>query len=98
VFFYAVMAALMKTTRIKTATVLFTLYPPTSPKLYGDPQQLVNKGLSGNELRDYLTQIRSTKQIVLMDACHSGGALKGMNVRAIAGDEKAIVQLAGVLA
>jgi uncharacterized caspase-like protein len=32
--------------------------------------------------------------MILMDACHSGGALKSLNVRAAAADEKAIVQLA----
>jgi uncharacterized caspase-like protein len=46
------------------------------------------------ELKEYLTKIKSTKQIVLMDACHSGGALKNMSTRALGGDEKAIVQLA----
>ncbi|HLZ17777.1 MAG TPA: caspase family protein, partial [Cyclobacteriaceae bacterium] len=94
VFFYAGHGSLDEEHKDKDGDSPFYFVPTDITKLYGDPQQLVNKGLSGNELRDYLTQIRSTKQIVLMDACHSGGALKGMNVRAVAGDEKAIVQLA----
>ncbi|MGC4022420.1 MAG: caspase family protein [Cyclobacteriaceae bacterium] len=94
VFFYAGHGSLDEEHKDKDGDSPFYFVPTNITKLYGDPDQLQNKGLSGNELRDYLTQIRSTKQIVLMDACHSGGALKGMNVRAVASDEKAIVQLA----
>ncbi len=63
-------------------------------KLYGATQQLQTRGISDDELKNYWTSIRSTKQIVLMDACHSGAALKGMKTRAVAGDENARVQLA----
>lgn len=72
----------------------YYLVPNDITKLYGDPTQLKSKGISASELRDFLTQVKSQKQIVLMDACHSGGALKTMTVRAAAVDEKAIVQLA----
>lgn len=94
VFFYAGHGSLDEDHKDKDGDSPFYFVPTDITKLYGDPDQLQKKGISGNELREYLTQIRSTKQIVLMDACHSGGALKGMNVRAVAGDEKAIVQLA----
>lgn len=72
----------------------YYLVPTNVTKLYGDHQQLVAKGISATELKGYLTQVKAQKQIILMDACHSGGALKSMNVRAAATDEKAIVQLA----
>ena len=72
----------------------YYLVPTDITKLYGDPTQLAAKGISATELRGYLTQVKSQKQIILMDACHSGGALKTLNVRAAATDEKAIVQLA----
>jgi WD40 repeat protein len=72
----------------------YYLVPTDITKLYGDPAQLAAKGISATELRGYLTQVKSQKQIILMDACHSGGALKSLNVRAAATDEKAIVQLA----
>jgi WD40 repeat protein len=72
----------------------YYLVPTDITKLYGDPTQLANKGISATELRKLLTQIKSQKQIILMDACHSGGALKSLNVRSAAMDEKAIVQLA----
>ncbi|MBL7864668.1 MAG: caspase family protein [Cyclobacteriaceae bacterium] len=94
VFFYAGHGSLDEEHKDKEGDAPFYFVPSDVTKLYGDPEQLQKKGFSGAELRDHLTQIRSTKQIVLMDACHSGGALKGMNVRAVASDEKAIVQLA----
>jgi len=72
----------------------YYLVPTDITKLYGDPQQLQAKGISATELRSHLTQLKSQKQIILMDACHSGGAMKSLNVRAAATDEKAIVQLA----
>ena len=72
----------------------YYLVPTNITKLYGDPDQLQKKGISATELRDLLTQVKSQKQIILMDACHSGGALKSLNVRAAATDEKAIIQLA----
>jgi len=72
----------------------YYLVPTDITKLYGDPAQLTARGISATELRGYLTQVKSQKQIILMDACHSGGALKSLNVRAAATDEKAIVQLA----
>lgn len=72
----------------------YYLVPTDITKLYGDPTQLLAKGVSATELKGLLTQVKSQKQIILMDACHSGGALKTLNVRAAATDEKAIVQLA----
>jgi WD40 repeat protein len=72
----------------------YYLVPTNITKLYGDPEQLQKKGISATELKDLLTQVKSQKQVILMDACHSGGALKSLSVRAAATDEKAIIQLA----
>ncbi len=72
----------------------YYLVPTDVTKLYGDSEQLQQKGFSATELRASLTDVRSQKQMILMDACHSEGALKSLNVRAAAADEKAIVQLA----
>ncbi len=72
----------------------YYLVPTNITKLYGDPAQLQEKGISASELKTYLAQVKSQKQLILMDACHSGGALKSINVRAAASEEKAIVQLA----
>ena len=72
----------------------YYLVPTDITKLYGDPAQLHARGISATDLRGFLTQIKSQKQIVLMDACHSGGALKSLTTRGVATDEKAMVQLA----
>lgn len=68
--------------------------PTDVTKLYGDQDQLSKKGISASELKNYLAQIKARKQVILMDACHSGGAMKTLNVRTTGMDEKAIVQLA----
>lgn len=72
----------------------FYLVPTNVTRLYGDSEQLMQKGISASDLRQMLTQVKSQKQIILMDACHSGGAVKSMSVRSAASDEKAIFQLA----
>ena len=72
----------------------YYLVPTDITKLYGDPAQLHARGISATDIRGFLTQIKSQKQIVLMDACHSGGAVKSLSTRAVASDEKAMVQLA----
>jgi WD40 repeat protein len=72
----------------------YYLVPTDITKLYGDPAQLHARGISATDIRGFLTQIKSQKQIVLMDACHSGGALKSLSTRGVAADEKAMVQLA----
>lgn len=71
----------------------FFLVPTDVTKLYGDSDQL-KKCISDEELKNNLTLVKAQKQIVLMDACHSGAAVANMKVRAAASDEKAIVTLA----
>ncbi len=94
VFFYAGHGSLDEEQKDKDGDSPFYFIPTDVTKLYGDAKQLLAKGISDSELKESLTQIKATKQIVLMDACHSGAALKTMKVRAASGDEKAIVQLA----
>lgn len=94
IFFYAGHGSLDEENKDKDGESPFYFVPTDVTKIYGDPQQLIAKGISDDELKGYLTKIRSAKQIVLMDACHSGAALKSMKTRAVAGDEKAMVQLA----
>ena len=72
----------------------YYLVPTDITKLYGDPAQLHAKGISATDIKNFLTQIKSQKQIILMDACHSGGAVKSFSTRGVATDEKAMVQLA----
>lgn len=93
-FYYAGHGTLDEDNKDADGNSPFYFVPSDVTKLYADPEQLKSKGLSGDELGDFLTQIKSRKQIVLTDACHSGGIIKGMKVRAAATDERAIVQLA----
>lgn len=72
----------------------FYFVPTDVTKLYGDPKQLQTKAISMNEVRAMFTQVKAQKLLMLLDACHSGAALKNFNVRGGATDEKAIVQLA----
>lgn len=72
----------------------YYLVPTDVTKLYGDPAQLRARGISATDIKGFLTQIKSQKQIILMDACHSGGAVKSFSTRGVATDEKAMVQLA----
>jgi WD40 repeat protein len=72
----------------------FYLVPTDVTKLYGDSEQLAAKAISDEELKKNLTLVKAQKQIVLMDACHSGAALANMKVRGGGSDEKAIVTLA----
>jgi uncharacterized caspase-like protein len=94
-FYYAGHGTLDEDNKDADGNSPFYFVPTDVTRLYADPEQLRAKGISGEELGEYLTQIKSRKQIVLTDACHSGGIIKtGVKVRAAATDERAIVQLA----
>lgn len=58
-----------------------------------DNDMLQKEGLSANELVEFSKNISAQKQLFILDACHSGGALNALSVRG-ANREKAIAQLA----
>jgi WD40 repeat protein len=93
IFYYAGHGSLDVNKKNERGENPFYFVPYDVTQLYGDSKQLITKGLSTEELSANLMAIRSTKQIVLMDACHSGGAVTGIKMRAAAGEEKAMVQL-----
>lgn len=93
IFYYAGHGSLDVNKKNEDGENPFYFVPHDVTQLYGDSKQLATKGLSTEELSANLMAIRSTKQIVLMDACHSGGAVKGIKMRAAASEEKAMVQL-----
>ncbi|MEQ8712390.1 MAG: caspase family protein [Cyclobacteriaceae bacterium] len=68
--------------------------PTDVTQLYGDSTQLVTKAISSDELKMHLSEIKAQKQLVLMDACHSGGAIESLSTRSAASEEKAMIQLA----
>lgn len=71
----------------------YYLIPHDVTQIYGDSAQLKAKGLSGRNLRGMLAQVKAQKQLVVLDACHSGGIIADFKGRGGA-SEKAIVQLA----
>lgn len=62
-------------------------------KLYGDPIHLKEKAISATELRSMLAEIKALKQVVMMDACQSGGAVESFAMKGAA-EDKAKIQLA----
>ena len=71
----------------------FYLVPNDVTQIYGNDGGLAQKGLSANDLRAYSTKIKAQKQLFILDACHSSGALDAVAQRGAA-EEKAIAQLA----
>jgi len=71
----------------------FYLVPHDVTQLYGRDDLLGEKGISASELKKYSQSINAQKQIFILDACQSAGALESLTVRG-AEEEKAIAQLA----
>ncbi len=71
----------------------FYLVPHDVTTLYGDSEQLQSLAVSDTQLRNWLAKIQAQKQLILLDACHSGGAVNAIARRG-AVEEKAIFQLA----
>jgi WD40 repeat protein len=61
-------------------------------QMYGDDDQLIARGISAEALKKYCTAIKAQKQLILLDACQSGGAVTAFASRGVA-EEKAIAQL-----
>ena len=60
---------------------------------YGRDEILAQEGLSASELKEQCAGIAARKQLLLLDACQSGGAVETFALRGAA-EEKAILQLA----
>jgi WD40 repeat protein len=61
--------------------------------LYGNIDQLKSKGISAAEILTYSMELSAEKQLFVLDACHSGGAIESFATRGD-GREKALAQLA----
>ncbi|SMG09946.1 WD domain-containing protein, G-beta repeat-containing protein [Marivirga sericea] len=72
----------------------YFLVPTDVTSIYGDSKQLQQKGVSASDLKLLLSKVKAQKQLILMDACHSGGAVAAITTRAVASEEKALFQLA----
>jgi WD40 repeat protein len=71
----------------------FYLVPYEVVRIYGDDGSLMHNGIAARTLRDMLKNIRAQKQLIVIDACQSGGAVETISMRG-ASEEKAILQLA----
>lgn len=71
----------------------FYLVPHDVTQLYGNDGALAQKGISAQDLKDFSTKIKAQKQVFILDACQSSGALQAFTSRGAA-EEKAIAQLA----
>lgn len=72
----------------------FYLVPHDVTQLYGNDDALAQKGLSANQLQQFSKDIKAQKQLFILDACQSAGALEQVVATRGAAEEKAIAQLA----
>jgi WD40 repeat protein len=71
----------------------FFLVPHEVTQLYGADETLREKAVSSADILAYSQQISAQKQLFLLDACQSAGALQSVATRGAA-EEKAVAQLA----
>lgn len=71
----------------------FFMVPSDVTQLYGRADLLKEKGISASMLKTYAQSINAQKQVFILDACQSAGALESVTERGAA-EEKAIAQLA----
>jgi WD40 repeat protein len=72
----------------------FFLVPYDVTQLYGNDGSLEQKGFSAVELQKMSKDIKAQKQLFILDACQSAGALSSVVSARGAAEEKAISQLA----
>lgn len=72
----------------------FFLVPYDVTQLYGSDEALGQKGLSATNLQQFSKDIKAQKQLYILDACQSAGALDNIVASRGAAEEKAIAQLA----
>ena len=71
----------------------FYLVPHDVTQLYGADEALAIKGISATEMKQIASGIAAQKQLFILDACQSAGAVESIAMRGAA-EEKAIAQLA----
>lgn len=71
----------------------FYMVPTDVTQLYGRDDMLKDKAIAASSLKEYAQSINAQKQIFILDACQSAGALESVTERGAA-EEKAIAQLA----
>ncbi len=72
----------------------YYLVPHDVTQLYGNWDALAQQGLSAALLQQYSREIKAQKQLFLLDACQSAGAIQQTTAARGAAEERAIAQLA----
>lgn len=89
IFYYAGHGVMTSDSKLKE----FYIVPYDVTQLYGAEDALAQKGISAAELQEFSRSIAAQKQLFILDACQSAGALEAVAMRGAA-EEKAISQLA----
>lgn len=72
---------------------LFYIVPYDVTQMYGADNQLQDKGISAEYLKQFSSDIKAQKQLYILDACQSGGMINLLASRGVK-EEKALMQLA----
>ena len=91
VFYYAGHGVMSEGTDLTPPDFYLALHDVT--QLYGKDDMLAQRGFSAAELRNTFSKIKAQKQLIVLDACQSGGAVETFSRRGAA-EEKAMIQLA----
>lgn len=91
IFYYAGHGVMSEGSKDKPSEFYFVPFDVT--QLYGNDELLSLKGISASELKMVLVKMKAQKQLIVMDACQSGGATEVLAMRGAA-EEKAMMQLA----
>src|SRR5690554_135061 len=91
IFYYAGHGAMSVTADANLSEFYIMTHNVTN--FYGE-DILKQEGLSASELLEFSREISAQKQLFILDACHSGGALNVLATRGADEREKAIAQLA----
>lgn len=91
VFYYAGHGVMIPDPKIGESSFFLVMNDITN--MYGAFDDISRKGLSGDELFQIAKNTPAQKQLFIIDACQSGGALKSGNFRGVE-REKAIAKLA----
>ncbi len=71
----------------------FYLVPHDITQIYGNDEILNTKGIASEHLMELSKKVKAQKQLIILDACQSGGAIELMASRGVA-EQKALMQLA----
>jgi hypothetical protein len=91
IFYYAGHGVMSVTSANEKAE--FYIVPTDVVKMYDDNEGLKSKSISAKMIGDASKEIKAQKQLFVLDACQSGGAVETFAMRGAA-EEKAIAQLA----